>query len=430
LLHRRVLIITYYWPPIGGSGVQRWLKFAKYLPEFNWQPVIYTPENPDNGLIDQSLLSDIPEETEVLKTSIWDPSFIVPKPKNKNNRYDGYSVMETKSRSMLWFKWIRGNLFIPDSRVVWTRPSVSFLMKYLKTHPVDLIITTGPPHSLHLIGANLNKKTKIKWIMDLRDPMSKFITNQELRMTSWALAKYRKIESRLLKQADAVIATSPGMPKMLASFDENKFHTITNGYDAEDFSNDTKPPTESFVMTHAGLLNQYRIPIKLLEVVEDLLQRNDKLLSAFEFRLAGIVSDSFWKVLENFPLVKSKTIFLGYLAHADVLNLYKESTLLLLLMNDDSAYAAGTIPGKLFECFAARRPLLSLGPKNSVYAPWLDRDPFSSHIDYEDKESISKFLSYTIQHVVHYSIDENKYPEFERKQLTHELVQLLNQVSA
>ena len=155
-MNKRLLIITYYWPPYAGGGVQRWLKFAKYLPEYNWTPIIYTPENPSYSLQDQSLLEDVSEKLEVIKRPIWEPYDLANIFKNKNSKESlntGQTNKSSKSKKVL--NWIRGNFFIPDPRKFWVKPSIAFLGKYLEANPVDAVITTGPPHSMHLIGLGL-----------------------------------------------------------------------------------------------------------------------------------------------------------------------------------------------------------------------------------------------------------------------------------
>ena len=168
---KRVLIISYYWPPSGGSGVQRWVKFSKYLPAEGWQPVIYTPENPELTSRDRTLAEEVPEEAEVIRKPILEPYGIYRKLSGKTEGGEGEVNPINGSKKSFWKKlmlYIRGNLFIPDPRCLWIRPSVSFLKKYLKRHPVDIIISTGPPHSMHLIALELSRATGLPWIWKRR----------------------------------------------------------------------------------------------------------------------------------------------------------------------------------------------------------------------------------------------------------------------
>ena len=185
---KRVLIITYYWPPSGGSGVQRWLKMSKYLPEYGWQPVIYTTENAEYPIVDPSLEKDVSPEAEVIRRPITEPYTFYKKflgIKQEETVKVGFTQEEKKKKS--WKSglsmWIRGNLFIPDARRWWVKPSVKYLKKYLQEHPVDAIISTGPPHSMHLIAMKLKEATGLPWIADFRDPWTEIDYYQDLHLT-------------------------------------------------------------------------------------------------------------------------------------------------------------------------------------------------------------------------------------------------------
>ena len=377
--------------------------------------------------MDPELVNDIPAEAEVLKRKIWDPSAFVQKSSPKGVK-DGYSRMEDPSRFMKLMKWIRGNIFVPDSRILWVSGSIKYLSEYLKLNPVDVIVTSGPPHSMHLIGEGLAKKIDVPWIMDLRDPMSQLITNQELYMSIRTLKKYRRIESRLLNRASAIISTAPRMTELLEDFDEDKFTVITNGFDRDDFDIDPVISVDPFVMTYTGLLNKYRIPHKLLSILDTLLKVNDSFRSRFEFNIAGVVTEEFHHELEHFPALKSKTTFLGYISHKEVIENYNNSTALLLLMNNDDRDVAGSIPGKLFEYLAARRPILSLGPENSSLIHLFTSDQYSGHFSYDDEPGIKSFMEQLVSREQSFTLDQNSFEAYSRKNLTARLVRLLEQL--
>ena len=205
---KKVLIITYYWPPSGGPGVQRWLKFAKYLPEFGYEPIIYTPQNPEAPAIDESLLKDIPEGIEVLKQPIWEPYNWYRQFLGQKDKKIGSGFVSEKKEPGILHKisvWVRGNFFIPDARRFWIKPSVKYLTKYLKENSVDAVISTGPPHSMHLIGLGLKKQLDINWIADFRDPWTNIDFYQELMLSSWADKKHHDLEKEVLTRADKVV---------------------------------------------------------------------------------------------------------------------------------------------------------------------------------------------------------------------------------
>jgi len=237
---KRVLIITYYWPPSGGGGVMRWLKMAKYFPEFGWQPVIYTPENPDPSVFDHSLLKEVHEKAEIIRTPIWEPYNIYRwlTGKTKNERFKSGYISEASESS---FKdrlsvFIRGNFLIPDPRIFWVKPSVRFLTSYLKEHPVDLIVSTGPPHSMHLIGLGLKKKTNIPWMADFRDPWTTIDFYDSLKLTKSADRKHKKLEKQVLTKADFITTVSPNVASGLEHLAGRKVYVVNNGFDPEDYS--------------------------------------------------------------------------------------------------------------------------------------------------------------------------------------------------
>ena len=247
---KRVLIITYYWPPSGGSGVQRWVKFAKYLPKEGWQPVIYTPENPELTTIDKTLAAEIPPEAEVVKTHIFEPYGIYRKLMGKGSSTDlkaltsagsdGNEVNPVNGGKKSWKQklslYIRGNFFIPDPRIMWVRPSVKFLKSYLKKHPVDAIVSTGPPQSMHLIGLELSKATGLPWLADFRDPWTKIFYFKHLELTHRSEAKHQALEKKVVDGATRVIAVSPMVKKDFEAITSTPVELITNGFDEEDFN--------------------------------------------------------------------------------------------------------------------------------------------------------------------------------------------------
>ena len=359
---KRVLIITYYWPPSGGSGVQRWLKFAKYLPETGWMPVIYTPENPDFDIRDESLLKDIPQNIEVIKRPIWEPyrlaQIISGKKVNNTGLVKESGPPSLKSRIMTW---IRGNLIIPDPRVFWRRPSVRFLKQYLQAHPVDVIITTGPPHSMHLIGRSLKRITGVPWVVDIRDPWSRLDFLDTFLVSPRNRKRYEAMEQSVLRECDAVIATSPSMRTLLMPFDAGKYTPITNGYDEADFATEQQAAaTERFTIFHPGLLNELRNPLQLWEALRELCQEQTGFSNDLEVYLAGTIDAGIAAALTSDPVLRKNMRIEGYLSHETVLEAYRQAAVLLLLINNTDN-ARVNIPGKLFEYLAAGAPQLVLG---------------------------------------------------------------------
>ena len=233
---KKILIISYYWPPAGGPGVQRWLKFVKYLPDFNIEPHVYIPENPTYPLLDEKLLSEVSNKAVIIKQSIFEPYGLASVfSKNKTKKISSGIIPNQKKQSFVEkaMLWIRGNVFIPDARVFWVKPSVKFLKRYLQENQIDTIITTGPPHSLHLIGLQLKKELNITWLADFRDPWTTIGYHKQLKLSSWAAKKHKDLEKEVMNTCDQLLVTSPTTKTEFQAITSKPIEVITNGYDVE-----------------------------------------------------------------------------------------------------------------------------------------------------------------------------------------------------
>lgn len=389
---KRVLIITYYWPPIGGSGVQRWVKFAKYLPLEGWQPVIYTPENPDISSIDMSLLEDIPKEAEILKRRILEPYGIYRKLtgskgqiKVEANPGNGGKGSLIKRISM----WIRGNFFMPDPRCFWINPSARFLKKYLKEHPVDIIVSTGPPQSMHLIARKVALATGIPWVADFRDPWTKIFYFKHLRLGKWAERKHHELEQKVLDDATAIVAVSPLVQKDFQSATETPVHMITNGYDESDYLNEVVPDGY-FNVVHTGLLTAEGNPVELWKVLGDMCAADCDFAGKFRLTLAG-KTDA--KVLESIKEagIEEYMTNLGYLDHDKAVMEQRKASVLILPIREEPETKA-ILPGKLFEYLAARRPVLGVGTREGAMAAVLQETGAGKIFDWDDAADIKEYM--------------------------------------
>lgn len=366
-MSKKVLIITYYWPPSAGGGVQRWLKFAKYLSEYGWAPIIYTPENPDFDLKDDSLLTDVSGELTVVKNRIWEPYGLLrifPSKKGKSSNIGQVSNKGFKKKVM---SWVRGNLLIPDPRKFWVKPSIKFLLDYLKEHDIDTIVTTGPPHSMHLIGLGIKKRMDVKWLVDIRDPWSGFDMLDNFLVTKSNRKKYVNLEKDVLKSCDGVIATSPSMKHLLQEFDHRKFASITNGYDRNDFSSyQDKAAQDKIVIYHAGLINDLRNPENFIAALDQISM--EKVLSRLlQLHLVGIIETSVKVSISDTTLLKDQVLIEAYKKHSEVLSDYGKAHVLLLLVNNTDN-AAVNIPGKTFEYLATGKPIICISDPDTDVA--------------------------------------------------------------
>ncbi len=363
-MKKKALIITYYWPPAGGPGVQRWLKFVKYLSEFDVSPTVYIPKNPSYPVLDLSLMEEVPKEVTIVSQPIKEPyklaSFL--SPKHANTISSGVIPKEKKQtfihRLMLY---VRGNYFIPDARKAWVNPSVSFLSDYIQKEHIQTVITTGPPHSLHLIGMALKEKHKVKWIADFRDPWTTIGYHKRLKLTKSSALKHQEMEKKVLETADCIIVTSENTKKEFISKTNQSVVVITNGYDSEHLPKVIKD--EKFTLSHIGSLLSERNPINLWTILNELIREDAEFESSFQLKLIGVVSNDVLKAIYANNLKNYVNIF-GYVNHEEALMQQRQSQL-LLLAEIDSEDTKAIIPGKLFEYMVSETPIIAIGPEES-----------------------------------------------------------------
>ena len=425
---KKVLIITYYWPPSGGGGVMRWLKMQKYLPELGWQPVIYTPKNPDASVVDESLTDEIHPETIIIKTPIWEPyeGFRKLTGKKKGEKFKAGYISEASSgdwKSKLSV-FIRGNFLIPDPRKFWIKPSVKFLTNYLKENPVDLIISTGPPHSMHLIALGLKKQFDIPWIADFRDPWTDIDFYDKLRLTNWADKKHRKLELKVLEKADHVVTVSPNCAKDLSKIPGKKVEVIHNGFDPEDFKDITISPENTFTIAHFGAFNRDRNPAALWKVLGELATKNEMFKEKLQIRLIGQTDDSVIHAIEKNGL-KEKLVQTDHLPHKKGLEELAKSQVLLLPIND-APNARGILPGKMYEYMALKRPILAIGPPDSDFAEILSEAKAGVALNFDDSSGMKMVLEnyFKLFNEGKLQIESAAIEKFSRKNLAQKFIDL------
>ncbi|MCR5017903.1 MAG: hypothetical protein K6A64_03830 [Bacteroidales bacterium] len=450
---KRVLVITYYWPPTGGSGVQRWVKFAKYLPDLGWEPVIYTPENPEMTAVDRTLEKEISPDLEVIKRPIMEPYNLYRKLMGKGAETDlkklavGASgpgakeaagsrdeVTPISSGKKSWKQrlslWIRANVFVPDPRVTWVKPSVRFLKKYLKEHPVDAIVTTGPPQSMHLIGQKLHEALGIPWVPDFRDPWTRMYYLKHLPLTKSSWNKLLKMEQGVLDSCTTVLTCTPMVQDDYAARTKTPVEMITNGFDINDFEiprqarNDNSAGLEmtadsgqncsddrsrtkvfddvlarkllvregrnNFVVTHTGLLAADGNPENLWRALQNLAEKDPEFREKLQINLIGRVDKAVLDTIGKAGLTPN-TLLPGYLDHAATNEAQHGADVLVLPLRNDPDYAI-ILPGKLFEYLASRRPILGIGQKDGAMAQILDETKSGITAEFDDIDTMQAFL--------------------------------------
>lgn len=395
---KRVLIITYYWPPSGGSGVQRWLKMSKYLPENGWQPVICTADGAEYPVEDLSLEKDVASEAEIIRRPIVEPYSFYKKflGIKKDEKIKAGFINEGKKKSA-WKEnisiWLRGNLFIPDARCWWIKPSVRYLKKYLQKNPVDAIISTGPPHSMHLIAKELHKKFNIPWIADFRDPWTDIDFFSELKLTKRSLKKHHRLQYQVLTEANKVVTVGWDWAKGLESHGAKDVAVITNGYDFNIEELKTKSDlSQSFTMSHVGIVGAARNATKFWEALGELIkdENQSEFSNLLKIRLIGQVDNSVLISIKENSLENHVEI-IPYIPHEKVIIEQSSSQVLLLFVNN-SPNAKGILTGKIFEYMASGRPILAIGPKDGDTAIILDETKSGVIVDFEDKEGMKKVI--------------------------------------
>ena len=405
--------------------MQRWLKFVKYLPDFGVEPVVYIPENPTYPIIDENLNEDF-SNLSVLKHKIKEPySFASVFSKKKTQKISSGIIPKKKNQSFLerMLLYIRGNFFIPDARVLWVRPSIKFLEKYIQENGIETIITTGPPHSLHLIGLGLQKKLNVKWIADFRDPWTSIVYHKDLKLSTKSDKKHKELEKEVLQSANQIIVTSPSTKAEFEQITSKPITVITNGYDVEKIEKQTLDA--NFSLAHIGSFLSERNPRILWKALSEIIKENKDFSDDFELKLIGIVSEEVLDTIKEFKL-ESYIKNLGYLSHIKSVEEQRKSQVLLLI-ESDSDQTKAIIPGKLFEYMVSNRPILAIANDASDIKDIIVSTNTGVFFDYSEKERLKEVI---LNYYKQYKEGNLKsHPiglqQFSRKNLTKKLSELL-----
>lgn len=423
---KKLLIITYYWPPAGGPGVQRWLKFVKYLPDFNIQPIVYIPENPTYPITDEGLLSEVSNKAIVLKNKIFEPyqlaGFLS---QNKTKKISSGIIPNKKKQSVLEkaMLWIRGNLFIPDARKFWVNPSVKYLKKYIQEHNIDTIVTSGPPHSLHLIGLQLKQDLNVKWFADFRDPWTTIGYHKQLKLSVTAQKKHKELERKVLNGADTIIVTSNTTKVEFQALTSKPIEVITNGYDIEKV--DKQILDSKFSLAHIGSFLSERNPEILWRSLAELVDEIPSFQNDLEIKLIGAVSQEVLQSISEYQL-DNYLNNLGYVSHNEaVVEQRKSQVLLLIEINSEDTKSI--IPGKLFEYLVSERPIIAIGPKDSDFTSIIKSTNTGVFFTYDQKEALKNLIKsyYNLYLNQNLKVNPVGLQQYSRKKLTEQLAKLI-----
>ncbi|WP_114750757.1 glycosyltransferase family 4 protein [Pleomorphovibrio marinus] len=424
LAGKRILVITYYWPPSAGSGVQRWLKFSKYLPLYGYDPVIFTPENPDFDLRDPSLEEEVPKNLEVLKFPIWEPYQLL-RTFQRNKSQNPALILEKSEKSFLdkIAIWIRANMMIPDPRAYWVKPSLAYLAQIVENNKFQAVITTGPPHSMHLIGMGIKEKFGIPWLADFRDPWSTWEFLDTLPMMPWAKRKHATLERKVFLKADAVCTISPTFQKEMQVLAKRDIHLLYNGFDREDKPknfDDLQPDGGALHIVYSGVVDAIRDPKPFLEAMQ-LTFGNFK--GKVKLTFVGRVSESIQQWVRGDSWMSEHVVFAGYVSHQEVFDFYGKANLLLLILTS-TKNAKGNIPGKIFEYMATKRQIIALGDPEGDSANILHQAGAGMVFSHQDRDGMCAFLKKVENQPLH--INPKNLDTFDRKTLTGNLAGILD----
>ena len=421
---KKVLIITYYWPPSGGAGVQRWLKFAKYLPEFGWQPVILTvdPEYASYPQRDESLLSEVDPNCLVYTTKSFELyNFYKLISRKKEVPYGGFANESKEGLLQKVSKFIRGNFLLPDPRKGWNKYALKKAEELIKLHHIDTVITTSPPHSTQLIGLKLKQKLNIRWIADLRDPWTDIYYYNQFKHTALARKIDKSYERKVVENADQLITVSEDVKRVFAEKSRfpisEKTVVIPNGFDEDDFRLTNFPAEAKKVITYSGTISEaYRVDC-LLEALHRL---NDDLKSQVRIRFVGKVPSS---IEQKFRSTGLEIELVGYVDHPKSIEYLFRSDLLLLVI-PEVKNNRGILTGKFFEYLASQKPILAIGPIDGDLAKIIRETNCGKLFDYDDSEGMLQFIQNTLAKPISVSNPE-RMNRYSRKQLTHKIAELL-----
>lgn len=419
----RVLIITYYWPPSGGAGVQRWLKFAKYLPEFGIEPIILTvdPKYASYPQRDESLEKDIHPDLKVFKTKSFEPLNILSGLFGKKSvPYGGFTNVKKKSFLQTILRFVRGNFFIPDARVGWNKYAYHKAKKLIAEFKIDTLITTSPPHSTQLIGLKLKKKMDITWIADFRDPWTDIYYYKDLLHTNLVKQIDKKKEEQVLKNADKVITVGNTLKNDLQSKSGRKdIQIISNGFDENDFDGLERVKPEKFTITYTGTLSDHYNVSSFVKVCQRLKEEGND----FIIRFVGNISEQKYYEFKEAGLEDNLEV-VSYVSHEKSIEyLYNSSVLMLVIPEFERN--EGILTGKLFEYLATKMPIIGIGPAKGDAAKIMENCSSGKMVEYFNEKLLYEYIHDLISSKDN-SLSRNKeYKLFGRRHLTQKLSELI-----
>lgn len=429
---KKVLIITYYWPPAGGPGVQRVLKFAKYLPMFGWKPIVLTVKKGEYSAIDESLVGEIPNNCYIFKTNSIEPNSVYKKfvgIRQDQNIPVAILAEENPNWKKKIANWIRLNCFIPDAKIGWKYYALKKAREIIKDFQPDLIISSSPPQSVHLIAKNLAGENQLPWVADFRDPWTDIYYYQKIKRIGLSKRFDKYLERSVLKRADNITTVSNDLARLFNDkHSSDKIKIIPNGFDTEDFININRDEKyEKFTIVYTGKLNAQQNPVCLWRALQKLTSSITKFAENFQMIFMGNFSNDIYNSLQNYKL-KPFFVDLGYVDHVvSIKNMNKADIKLLIIPNTPKN--KGILTGKLFDYIATDGFTLGIGPKDGDAAQILNELGTGQMIEFSDNPEdiiLEQFRKW--QKGDRIKADFSKSSKYSRKNLTKKLVNIFEQL--
>ena len=415
---KKVLIFTYYWPPAGGPGVQRFLKFSKYLGEFGIEPIIVTVNDGAYPYLDESLIKDIPKDLKVYKTNTYEPFRLYNLIRGKKGKFSSVGMIGVRDSSSIFHKFskfIRANFFIPDARKGWKKYAVKKAVEIISKEKIDAIITTGPPHSTHLIGLQLKQTLNTSWIADMRDPWPNILNIKDLPRTIIAKKQDERLKDKVLKSADYITTVSHGLKNHIIVKNEN-IQVIHNGYDEEDIFKGEPGKSENFFLSYIGNFKpDQNVPV-LWQTLKSLSEELPGFKEFFKLNFTGILENTILQDIRSFGL-GNMVLVEEFVPHIEATKkMHLSSMLLFVIPQSDNNKLITT--GKLFEYMASRTPMLSIGPVAGDAAKLINEAGRDKMVDYYDKDAIKNLILKYYQKWLDDDKSLCKFPEGDLRELT------------
>lgn len=399
---KKLLVISYYWPPAGGAGVQRCLKFVRHLPEFGYEPIVITVDErvATYPVTDPTLQADIPGGVRVIRTRSFEPLSVLSRFVGKENvPYGGFANTRKESRVQQLLRWVRGNFFIPDARKGWVPHALKEATRIIREEQIERVMISSPPHSSQLIGLQLKKRFPgLTWIADMRDPWTDIYYYKDLMHTQVAARADAALERKVLESADLILVVSEPIRQAFLKKSEKlnsaKISVIPNGYDADDFQSCNRERSGDFTISYVGTLAESYHP----EVFIDVLNRfassrpQDKVC----FRFVGNIP---WNIRERFEKQARgwNVLWTGHVPHLEATRAMQDADVLLLVIPDVSG-AEGILTGKLFEYIGSGSPILGIGPCTGEAARILNETQAGTMFDRSDVSGMVAFIEQVFLH--------------------------------